>query len=160
MKTVLIALILLTVSSCKTLNSSGTKDKDLIESINYVVEYINNKIDGSNQINIDNKSQYDIKSEVLIVFIGPSVEDSYQRWELPLHDLDPESVIVDIKEFSGNKLTVTTKMNENKIRYYEVGELKSLTNEFNYYLGANATKREIKRFKNAFSQAVLLKSRE
>lgn len=160
MKTILIALILLTVSSCKTLDSSGTKDKDLIESINYVVEYINNNIDGSNQINIDNKSQYDIKTEVLIVFIGPSVEDSYQRWELPLPDLDSESVIVDIKEFSGNKFTVTTKMNENKIRYYEVGELKSLTNEFNYYLGANATKREIKRFKNAFSQAVLLKSRE
>jgi len=156
----LIFLTFLVVSSCKTANTTGTTNTDQNESINYIVQYINEKIDVSNQINIDNKSQYDPEANVLIIFIGSTADNYFQKWELPIHDLDPESVSIDLREFSGNRLTVTTKENQNKIKYYKDGELKSMTSEFNYYLGANATKREINRFTKAFRQAVSLNSRE
>lgn len=132
---IILIFIIIGVVSCKLKGNS---------SIDYVINYINNCVDGSNQIDIDEKAYYDNSSETLINYTGKSRKDYIVKYEIPMKELNPDSIILDESTGSGNTVTVFTRSQVKAIRYYKQGILISTTNRHTYYLGF-CWKREIEK---------------
>ena len=127
--------VLLTSSCSSTSIKSIKGSNDLEFSIGYFVNAINDCINGANSINIDDKAIYDNRERTLIIYRGESVDNFYQKWEIPLRELDPSNIKFDNSEIGGNVITVYTIGKNEKIRYYKEGQFISFTSENNYYLG-------------------------
>lgn len=151
----------LTVWSCNSALQTIKTTNDLELSINYVVDFINNCVEGTNQINVDEKATFDINNKLLTVYKGESIDEYYQKWEIPLSDLDPNSLELDDSELSGNRVIVFTKDRQGKIKYYKEGNFVSKTERINYYLGHCWKKRKEKEyFIESFRQAIILSKKE
>jgi hypothetical protein len=147
----------LTVWSCKSALHTIKTTNDLELSIHYVVDFINNCVEGTNQINVDEKATFDINNKLLTIYKGESIGDYYQKWEIPLSDLDPSSLELDDSELGGNRVTVFTKDSQGKIKYYKEGSYVSNTEQINYYLGFCWKKsKEKEYFIESFRQAIIL----
>ena len=126
--------------------------------INYLVDNINKCINGTNSYISDDKALYDSEKEALIIFRGETVDNYYQKWEIPLRDLDPTNISFADEEFAGNRVTVYTTDKKEKIKYFKEGQFESFTSENNYYLGSCMTKeKEGHKFIEAYRRAILLR---
>jgi hypothetical protein len=86
------------------------------------------------------------------------VDNYYQKWEIPLKDLDPNTISFADEELAGNLVTVYTTDKKEKIKYFKEGQFESFTTENNYYLGSCMTRKiEGQKFIEAYRRAILLR---
>lgn len=152
----LILLVLLTgCTKDLKISRSCSNPNDCISS---VVDYINNHVDGVNQLNTDEFASFESDSNVLIIYIGKSRNDYFKKWEIPLEKVDINSIEMEEEEFSGHPLSFRSNNNEYYFRFYEDNEFKTCTSKFKYYPGAsNGSKpRFRKQFVISFKKAVEL----
>ncbi len=158
---IMFVVILVTVSSCKSTLETIKTSNDLESSIGFVVDYINNCVDGTNQINVDEKAEFDLNTKILTIYKGKSADDFKQKWEIPLAELDPTSIKLDDSELSGNKVTIYTTGKKKKIKYYKDGSHISTVEENNYYLGYCWKKsKEKEYFIESYRRAIILSKSE
>jgi hypothetical protein len=111
------------------------KNSDSIEEcIGNVTQHINQCFEGSNQIEVDEKADYDFENNILIIYKGKSTTNYFQRWEIPLAELDPNKIEIEKEGISMKKITVFTKKNAPKIRSFKDGKIASKSFQNNYYL--------------------------
>lgn len=128
------------------------------ECIDPIVNYINQHVDGVNQLNTDEHARFNSNDTTLIIYIGKSEEDFFKKWILPLNMIDPEQIAMNPTLYSGNPLTVTLIDAECVFEFYENNSFKKNTCQWNYYPGAtNGSKRRFRhQFVSTFKKAVKL----
>ncbi|WP_435263296.1 hypothetical protein [Tenacibaculum sp. nBUS_03] len=158
MKKVLYIISIFTFISCQT-EIDKIKNSDSIEEcIGNVTRHINQCFEDSNQIEIDEKADYDFENNILIVYKGKSTTDYFQKWEIPLAELDPNRIEIKKEGISIKKITVFTKNNEPKIRYFKDGKKESNPFQNNYHLKDYCfdKKNGIEIFFESYKRAILL----
>ena len=82
LKKVLYFISVFTIISCQS-EIDKIKNSDSIEEcIENVTQHINLCFEGSNQIDVDEKADYDFESNILTVYKGKSTTDYFQKWEI------------------------------------------------------------------------------
>ena len=120
MKNYLILTLFLFTISCKS-----------SEGIPYVQKKINECFEGSNQIEVDEKVEFNDKSKILTFYIGKSINQSLQKWEIPLRELNSS----DIQYINEDYPYLRIKFPERKmIKYYENEIENDSLNQFSYPL--------------------------
>ncbi len=127
-------ILIFTTISCQTEIDKIKNSDSIQECIGNVTQHINQCFEGSNQIEVDEKAKYDFKNNILTVYKGKSLTDYFQKWEIPLAELDPNRIEIKNEGISMKKITVFTKNNEPKIKYYKDNQIESNTYQNNYYL--------------------------
>jgi DNA mismatch repair ATPase MutS len=141
--------------SCKTRIEKKRNITNLETSINYVVKNINKCYEGGNQLEVDEKAEYDSSSKTLIIFIGESKNNFIQKWEIPLTELDENTVKIDTSNI--DVLEIFTLNKEDKIKYYSKTEKDGKSNETHYYLPSYCyTFREKKMLAESFKKSIIL----
>jgi hypothetical protein len=98
--------------------------------ISFVVESINNCVEGSNQIDVDEKAYFDEESKSLLIYVGENPNRSIKKWIIPLSELDAENVYYENIDFP-YILTVMPK-GLKRIKYYENDILVDSLTQFAY----------------------------
>ena len=159
LRTYLLLATLTPTISCSPTLGTLKKSDDFNLCINYVVDNINKCINGTNSFISDDKAVYDNEKGALVIFRGETVDNYYQKWEIPLKDLDPTNIGFEDDELAGNRVTVYTTDKKEKIKYFKEGQFESFTAENNYYLGSCMTKKkEGRKFIEAYRRAILLRA--
>lgn len=134
MKKAFYLILIFTIISCRTEVDKIKNNNSIEELIGNVTNHINNCYEGSNHIEVDEKAEYDFEKNILILYKGKSSTDYFQKWEIPLAELDPNRIEVKKEGISMKKITVFTKNNEPKIRYFKNNKMESNPYQNNYYL--------------------------
>ncbi|MCH4824585.1 hypothetical protein ML462_15535 [Gramella lutea] len=134
MRKIYILILIVTLQSCKSRIEKIQNSNTLKDCIINITSHINNCYEGSNQIEVDEKAQYNYESNVLTIYIGESVENYFQKWEIPLAKLDKNRIELNKEDFFIPSIKVNTKDNTQEITYYENGEFESNSNQHSYYL--------------------------
>jgi len=127
-------ILFFSITSCQTEIEKIKNSNDIEKLIGNITRHINKCYEGSNQIEVDEKAEYDFKNNTLILYKGKSSTDYFQKWEVPLAELDANRIEIKDEGISMKKITVFTKNDEQKIRYYKDGKIESNTYQNNYYL--------------------------
>ncbi len=127
-------ILILSFISCQTEIDKIKNSNNIEKLIANITSHINKCYEGSNQIEVDEKAEYDFRNNILILYKGKSSTDYLQKWEIPLADLDPERIEIRDDGVSMKKITVYVRNNEPKIRYFKDGIIESKPYQNNYYL--------------------------
>ncbi|MNK25781.1 hypothetical protein D3C87_441090 [compost metagenome] len=120
MKNYLILTSILLMVSCKSL-----------DGIPYVQKKINECFEGSNQIEVDEKVEFNDKNKILTFYIGISIKQSLKKWEIPLRELNSS----DIQYINEDYPYLRIRFPKRKmIKYYENGIEDDSLNKFLYPL--------------------------
>ena len=151
-------ILLTTLLSCKSSLEKIKTSDNLKNSIGYVTNHINECYEDSNQIDVDEKAEFDYEKKILTIYKGKSINDYFQKWEIPLTDLDPEKIIYSEDMEIFKKVTVFTHENEQKIKYFKNGKFESTTNQSNYYLKDYCLRKKIEKekFIESYKRAIIL----
>ena len=127
-------LLIFSILSCQTEIDRIKNSNNIEELISNITSHINQCYEGSNQIEVDEKAEYDFEKNILILYKGKSTTDYFQKWEIPFAELDPNKVEIKKEGISMKKITVFSKNNEPNIRYFKDGKIESNPYQNNYYL--------------------------
>ncbi|KQS89836.1 hypothetical protein ASG21_12695 [Chryseobacterium sp. Leaf394] len=101
------------------------------EGIPHVQKKINACFEGSNQIEVDEKVEFNEKTKILTFYIGISIKQSLKKWEIPLKELHSS----DIQYINEDYPYLRIRFPERKmIKYYENGIENDSLNQFLYPL--------------------------
>lgn len=129
MKKVLYLILIITITSCQTEIDKIKNSNSIEDCIENVTRHINKCFEGSNQLKVDEKAEYNFETNILTIYIGKSITDYFQKWEIPLAELDPKRIVI-----NKQKITVFAKDDKRKIKYYKDGKIESNPFQNNYYL--------------------------
>ena len=134
MKKIIYIIISLTILSCQTELDKIKTSNSIEECIGNITRHINKCHEGSNQIEVDEKAEYNFDTNVLTVFKGKSTTDYFQKWEIPLTELDQNRIVIKDEYLSMKKITVFSKNDKPKIKYYKDWKFESNPFQNNYHL--------------------------
>ena len=148
-------LFLIIFTSCKSRIEKIKESTNLEKCIRYVVKSINKCYEGSNQLEVNQKAEYDSSTKTLIIYIGKSKNNFIQKWEIPLTELDEKSVKIDTSILDA--FEVFTLNNNPEINYYSKTAENGKSSEMHYYFPSYCyTFTEKKMFAASFKKAIIL----
>lgn len=155
-KTCLYIFILALPNGCAPELNISRPCRNSEDCIQGIANYINEHVDGVDQINSDKKVIFNSLDNTLIVYVGESPVNFFNKWEISLTVVDPNSIEMDDTESNGYPITMTALNNDYLFKFYEDNEFVKYKRQFNYYPGAtNGSKSRFRKiFVCAFKEAV------